>query len=86
MIEAGCGWGSLAIHMAKHYGANVRAFNISKEQIAFARERAKKEGLSRQVEFIEDDYRNISGTCDVFMSVGMLEHVGAENYREARAA
>ena len=81
VIEAGCGWGALAIHMAKHYGANVRAFNISKEQIAFARERAKKEGLSRQVEFIEDDYRNISGKCDVFMSVGMLEHVGAENYK-----
>ena len=82
VIEAGCGWGALAIHMAKHYGANVRAFNISKEQIAFARERAKKEGLSRQVEFIEDDYRNISGKCDVFMSVGMLEHVGAENYKQ----
>jgi cyclopropane-fatty-acyl-phospholipid synthase len=81
VIEAGCGWGALAIHMAKHYGVNVRAFNISKEQIAFARERAKKEGLSRQVEFIEDDYRNISGKCDVFMSVGMLEHVGAENYK-----
>ena len=82
VIEAGCGWGALAIHMAKNYGANVRAFNISKEQIAFARERAETEGVSHQVEFIEDDYRNISGECDVFISVGMLEHVGAENYRE----
>jgi cyclopropane-fatty-acyl-phospholipid synthase len=82
VIEAGCGWGALAIHMAKEYGANVRAFNISKEQIAFARERAKREGVEDQVEFIADDYRNISGNCDVFMSVGMLEHVGAENYSE----
>ena len=82
VIEAGCGWGALAIHMAKNYGANVRAFNISKEQIAFARERAEIEGVGHQVEFIEDDYRNVSGACDVFMSVGMLEHVGAENYRE----
>ena len=80
VIEAGCGWGALALHMARHYGARVRAFNISREQIAVARERAKKEGLSDRVEFIEDDYRNISGRCDAFVSVGMLEHVGAENY------
>ena len=50
----------LLLHMAKHYGVTVRAFNISKEQILFARERAKR-GVSHQVEFIEDDYRNISG-------------------------
>lgn len=82
VVEAGCGWGSLALHMAKHYGARVRAFNISKEQIRVARERAKKEGLEGRVEFVEDDYRNISGQYDVFVSVGMLEHVGAENYGE----
>ena len=85
VIEAGCGWGALAIHMAKNYGVSVRAFNISKEQIQFARERAKAEGLSNQVEFVEDDYRNIAGTCDAFVSVGMLEHVGAENYKELGA-
>ncbi|MFZ0037477.1 MAG: cyclopropane-fatty-acyl-phospholipid synthase family protein [Candidatus Acidiferrales bacterium] len=85
VIEAGCGWGALAIHMAKNYGVNVRAFNISREQIQFARERAKTEGLTHLVEFIEDDYRNISGTCDAFVSVGMLEHVGAENYEELGA-
>ena len=85
VIEAGCGWGALAIHMAKNYGVSVRAFNISKEQIQFARERAKAEGMSNQVEFVEDDYRNISGTCDAFVSVGMLEHVGAENYKELGA-
>ncbi len=85
VIEAGCGWGALAIHMAKNYGVSVRAFNISKEQIQFARDRAKTEGLSHLVEFIEDDYRNISGECDAFISVGMLEHVGAENYKELGA-
>jgi cyclopropane-fatty-acyl-phospholipid synthase len=58
----------------------VKAFNVSKEQIAVARERAKREGLDQRVEFIEDDYRNISGRFDAFVSVGMLEHVGAENY------
>jgi cyclopropane-fatty-acyl-phospholipid synthase len=82
VVEAGCGWGGLALHMARHYGVKVRAFNISKEQIAFARERAKAQGLDRDVEFVEDDYRNITGTYDTFVSVGMLEHVGVENYPE----
>ena len=79
VVEAGCGWGALAVHIAKHYGVTVRAFNISKEQILFARERARREGLTRQVEFIEDDYRNISEHSEVFVSMGMLEHVGAEH-------
>ncbi len=82
VIEAGCGWGSLALYMARNYGVRVRAFNISSEQIAHARERARDQGLSEQVEFIEDDYRNISGRCDAFVSVGMLEHVGLDNYAE----
>ncbi|HZR26673.1 MAG TPA: cyclopropane-fatty-acyl-phospholipid synthase family protein [Vicinamibacterales bacterium] len=80
VIEAGCGWGALALFMARHHGVRVRAFNISKEQLAFARERAERERLGDRVEFIEDDYRNISGTCDAFVSVGMLEHVGADQY------
>ncbi|MGH8231750.1 MAG: SAM-dependent methyltransferase, partial [Steroidobacteraceae bacterium] len=80
VVEAGCGWGSLALHMARHYGARVRAFNISREQVAFAREQAKRQGLDHQVEFVQEDYRNISGQYDVFASVGMLEHVGRENY------
>jgi cyclopropane-fatty-acyl-phospholipid synthase len=81
VVEAGCGWGALALHMAEHYGASVRAFNVSKEQIAYAREEAKRRGLAGRVQFIEDDYRNVSGTCDVFVSVGMLEHVGPRHYR-----
>src|SRR5205814_449811 len=80
VIEAGCGWGTLALHMARHCGVKVRAFNISHEQIAYARERAEREGLSSQVEYVEDDYRNISGQYDAFVSVGMLEHVGLANY------
>jgi cyclopropane-fatty-acyl-phospholipid synthase len=82
VVEAGCGWGSLGLHMARHYGVKVRAFNISHEQIAYARARAQAEGLGSQVEYVEDDYRNISGCYDAFVSVGMLEHVGVENYPE----
>jgi cyclopropane-fatty-acyl-phospholipid synthase len=80
VVEAGCGWGGLALYMARHYDVKVTAFNISREQIAYARERAQAEGLSHNVEFVEDDYRNISGSFDAFVSVGMLEHVGVENY------
>jgi cyclopropane-fatty-acyl-phospholipid synthase len=80
VIEAGCGWGGLARFMARHYGARVKAYNISREQIRFAREKAREEGLSDRVEYVLDDYRNISGHCDVFVSVGMLEHVGPRHY------
>jgi cyclopropane-fatty-acyl-phospholipid synthase len=81
VVEAGCGWGGLARHMARHYGATVRAFNISREQVAFATAKAKEQGLSDRVEFVLDDYRNIRGDYDVFVSVGMLEHVGPDDYR-----
>jgi len=84
VVEAGCGWGGLARHMAQRYGARVRAYNISGEQVAYARARARAEGIEG-VEYIEDDYRNITGECDIFVSVGMLEHVGPNNYRRLGA-
>jgi len=81
VVEAGCGWGGLALFMARHYGVKVRAYNISREQVDYARQRAENEGLSDRVEFVLDDYRNISGEYDVFVSVGMLEHVGKRDYQ-----
>jgi cyclopropane-fatty-acyl-phospholipid synthase len=80
VAEAGSGWGAMSLYMAKHYGVRVKAFNISHEQIVFARTRAKEQGLTALVEFIEDDYRNIRGRFDAFVSLGMVEHVGAEHY------
>ena len=82
VYEAGCGWGALALHAARHHGARVRAWNLSAEQVAHARERARAEGLADRVEFVLDDYRRIEGTCDVFLSIGMLEHVGPRHYHE----
>ncbi|MDW7710063.1 MAG: cyclopropane-fatty-acyl-phospholipid synthase family protein [Deferrisomatales bacterium] len=82
VAEAGCGWGALALHMAREHGVSVRAFNVSREQVAWARERARREGLAGRVEFVEDDYRNLTGRYDAFVSVGMLEHVGREHYRD----
>ena len=80
VVEVGCGWGALALHMARHHGVKVRAYNVSHEQIRYARERARNEGLTDRVEFFESDYRDAQGPADVFVSIGMLEHVGRENY------
>jgi cyclopropane-fatty-acyl-phospholipid synthase len=80
VIEAGCGWGALALHMARRYGVRVRAYNISREQIRHGRERAWAEGLADRVEFVDGDFRSIRGRADAFVSVGMLEHVGLANY------
>jgi cyclopropane-fatty-acyl-phospholipid synthase len=80
VVEAGCGWGGLALFMAKHYGVSVKAYNISKEQVAHAHSIAEKEGLSDRVQYILDDYRNITGQYDAFVSVGMLEHVGKGDF------
>ena len=85
IVEAGCGWGGLGLHMAEKYGAKVRSFNISREQVEFARARAKQRGIGPdRLEYVLDDYRVIGDekrTYDKFVSVGMLEHVGIENYR-----
>ena len=80
VAEAGCGWGGLARHMALNYGAKVSSWNVSSEQVSFAVERARAEGYDDRVTYVLDDYRNISGEYDVFVSVGMLEHVGRDHY------
>jgi len=80
VVEAGSGWGGLARFMARHYGVRVTAYNISKQQVDYACQRTQQEGLEDRVEYVLDDYRNIHGEYDVFVSVGMLEHVGKADY------
>jgi cyclopropane-fatty-acyl-phospholipid synthase len=80
VVEVGCGWGGLALYMARQFGVSVRALNISSEQVAYARDRARAERLDDRVEFVEDDYRDVRGRYDAFVSIGMLEHVGAGAY------
>lgn len=84
VVEAGCGWGGFALHAARNYGVKIRSYNISKEQIAYAREKAQRLGIPEsRVEYVLDDYRNIGKdgrSYDKFVSIGMLEHVGRENY------
>jgi cyclopropane-fatty-acyl-phospholipid synthase len=84
VVEAGCGWGGLALHMARNYGVRVKSFNISKEQIEYARAKATRLGIDNErIEYVHDDYRNIPNhvkSCDKFASICMLEHVGRESY------
>ena len=84
VVEAGCGWGGLALHMARNHGVRVKSFNISKEQIEYARAKAALLGIGTdRIEYVHDDYRNIPQhvtSCDKFASICMLEHVGRESY------
>lgn len=82
VVEIGSGWGSLAITIAKTTGAHVLALNVSPEQIKIARERAEAAGVSDLVEFREMDYRSLEGKFDRVVSVGMMEHVGANHFDE----
>lgn len=82
VIEAGCGWGALALHLAQHHGVRVTAYNVSHEQTVYARAQAQRLGLQDRVEFVEDDFRNARGPCDAFVSLGMVEHLGATHLAE----
>jgi cyclopropane-fatty-acyl-phospholipid synthase len=81
VIEAGCGWGAFALHAAERHGVRVLACNVSEEQVRFAREEARRRGLAGRVEFALEDWRELRGRCDAFVSIGMLEHVGRAHYR-----
>lgn len=77
LLDVGCGWGSLAIHAAAHYGATVVGVTVSQEQADLARRRVADAGLADRVEIRLQDYRDVDdGPYDVIASVGMAEHVG----------
>jgi cyclopropane-fatty-acyl-phospholipid synthase len=78
VLDIGCGWGSFAKFAAEKYGARVTGVTVSKEQVALGRKLCK--GLP--VEFLLQDYRDVEGTFDHIVSLGMFEHVGAKHYKE----
>ncbi len=82
VAELGCGWGGLAIYLAKTCGVRVTAVNVSPEQLAVARRTAEAEGVADRVSFIEQDLRDMTGTYDRVVSVGALEHIGVPRYGE----
>lgn len=81
VLDIGCGWGGMALTLAKDYGAKVLGVTLSEEQLKVARARAEEEGLADRVKFELIDYREVQGTFDRIVSVGMFEHVGAPQYR-----
>lgn len=80
VLDIGCGWGGMALHLAEHYGAQVTGITLSEEQHAYAVAKAAERGLSDKVSYHLRDYRDERGTYDRIVSVGMFEHVGVPNY------
>ncbi|HEX2943104.1 MAG TPA: cyclopropane-fatty-acyl-phospholipid synthase family protein, partial [Rhodopila sp.] len=81
VLDIGCGWGGMALTLARDFGADVTGITLSQEQLAEARARAKAAGLSDRARFEFLDYRAVTQTYDRIVSVGMFEHVGVGFYR-----
>jgi cyclopropane-fatty-acyl-phospholipid synthase len=77
VLDIGCGWGSFARYAAEKYGVSVTGITVSKEQVSLGREVCA--GLPIELRF--QDYRDLEGTFDRVVSLGMFEHVGVKNYR-----
>ena len=82
LLDVGCGWGSLVLHAADHYGVRALGITLSPEQAEAARERVASAGLEDRVEIRVQDYRDVGGTFDAVASVGMFEHVGEPRFEE----
>jgi cyclopropane-fatty-acyl-phospholipid synthase len=81
VLDIGCGWGGMALYLHEKTGAEVLGVTLSEEQIKVARQRAEDAGVADKVKFELIDYRDVTGTFDRIVSVGMFEHVGPANYR-----
>ena len=79
LLDIGSGWGGLICYAAKNYGVRAHGVTLSKEQHAYTIEKAKREGLEKQVTVEIGDYLNVRGTYDKVASVGMFEHIGLQN-------
>jgi cyclopropane-fatty-acyl-phospholipid synthase len=77
VLDIGCGWGGFAKYMAEYYGCKVTAINISEKQLSYAREFCK----DLPVEILRCDYRDVQGSFNKIVSIGMFEHVGRKNYK-----
>ena len=77
LLDVGCGWGAMAIHAARHYGASAVGVTLSEPQQRYATEQAKLAGVEHLVDFRLQDYRDVTdGPFDAISSIGMSEHVG----------
>jgi cyclopropane-fatty-acyl-phospholipid synthase len=81
VLDLGCGWGGLALYLARVAGVDVTGITLSAEQVKYAREKVAAAGLSDRVRFELLDWRDVQGNFDRIISVGVLEHVGPPHYR-----
>ncbi|MEX3016381.1 class I SAM-dependent methyltransferase [Gymnodinialimonas hymeniacidonis] len=82
VLEIGCGWGGMALTLARDYGVRVLGVTLSEEQHRTACQRAADAGLQDRVRFELRDYREVTGEFDRVVSIGMFEHVGVPHYVE----
>jgi cyclopropane-fatty-acyl-phospholipid synthase len=83
VLDIGCGWGGMAIYLARHAGVTVHGITLSEEQLALARERARDAGVADRITFELVDYRDLvarGARYDRIVSVGMFEHVGQPQF------
>jgi cyclopropane-fatty-acyl-phospholipid synthase len=81
LLDIGCGWGSLLWHAVRHHGVQATGVTPSNEQAYYIEQQAKQDGLGDRIQVIRGDWRDVTGTFDRIISVGMFEHVGRPNYR-----
>lgn len=80
VLDIGCGWGGMALTLARDFDVRVTGITLSENQLATAQARAEAEGLSDRITFRLQDYRSVDEQFDRIVSVGMLEHVGVPNF------
>lgn len=80
VLDIGCGWGGMALQIAKDTGAKVKGITLSYNQFITAQKRAYKEGLNDRITFALQDYRHETDKYDRIVSVGMFEHVGVDYF------
>ena len=76
LIDIGCGWGGMLLYAARHYGITGLGCTLSRHQAEYAKKTVAREGLEKNIAILCEDYRNITGRFDKFVSIGMFEHVG----------
>ena len=81
VLDIGSGWGGMALYLNRHFDVDVVGITLSEEQLGYARKSAARAGVSDRVTFELTDYRDMRGTFDRIVSVGMFEHVGPPHYR-----
>ena len=76
LVDIGCGWGGMLLYANRHYGIKGLGCTLSIHQAEYAKKRVIEEGLEKGITILLEDYRNIKGQFDKFVSIGMFEHVG----------